>query len=356
MDEGGATTLTRRVILGLFLGGLLLLSYEVLQLFLVPVAWAGILAYVTWPLHARLRALLRGHRNTGALLMSLLLTAAFVLPLLLFATLLRGEAANAYDTVVAHLAQGPIKLPDFMLRIPWIGAPLQEALNRITGDPAALNTQIKEWLEPLLGQAGQIIGGVGRNAAKLGLALLTVFFFYRDGERLVLQIRRVLQGLVGERVNRYLEAVGNTTKAVVYGIVLTALAQGLLAGIGYWGAGVGGAVLLGSLTAMVALLPFGTPFVWGSIGLWLLATGKTVAGIGLLLWGLLVVSWVDNLIRPMVISGATQIPFLLVLFGVLGGLAAFGLVGLFLGPVILAVLVAVWQEWLEEQAPGKKNP
>ena len=106
-------------------------------------------------------------------------------------------------------------------------------------------------------------------------------------------------------------------------------------------------MLLGAITALIAMIPFGTPFVWGSIGLWLLASGDTIAGIGLLLWGALVVSWVDNLVRPLVISSATRIPFLLVMFGVLGGLAAFGLVGLFLGPVVLAVLMAVWREWIE---------
>ena len=104
-----------------------------------------------------------------------------------------------------------------------------------------------------------------------------------------------------------------------------------------------------SVSSVEKLIPFGTPLVWGSIGVWLLLTGKTAAGIGLLVWGAVVVSWVDNLIRPIVISSATQIPFLLVMFGVLGGLSAFGMVGLFLGPVILAVLMAVWRQWLDAE-------
>jgi predicted PurR-regulated permease PerM len=134
-------------------------------------------------------------------------------------------------------------------------------------------------------------------------------------------------------------------------VVLTAFVQGVLAGAGYWAAGVRAPVLFGAFTALIALMPFGTPFVWGSLGAWLLYTGKTLEGIGLLLWGTLVVSSVDNLIRPMVISSATHIPFLLVMFGVIGGLAAFGLIGMFLGPVVVAVLMAIWREWLEDQAP-----
>jgi predicted PurR-regulated permease PerM len=122
----------------------------------------------------------------------------------------------------------------------------------------------------------------------------------------------------------------------------------VVAGLGYWWFGVAAPVMMGAITAVVALIPFGTPFVWGSVGAWLIADGRLFDGIGLLLWGGLVVSWVDNLVRPLVISNATRIPFLLVMFGVLGGLAAFGLVGLFLGPVILAVVMAVWREWIEE--------
>ena len=137
--------------------------------------------------------------------------------------------------------------------------------------------------------------------------------------------------------------------------IATALGQGLVAGLGYWWAGLPAPVLLGAVTALIAMIPFGTPFAWGSLGVWLLVSGDTAAGIGLLLWGTLVVSWVDNLVRPLVISNATQIPFLLVMFGVLGGLAAFGLVGLFLGPVVLAVLMAVWREWIEESDLGSRN-
>jgi predicted PurR-regulated permease PerM len=107
---------------------------------------------------------------------------------------------------------------------------------------------------------------------------------------------------------------------------------------------------------MVALIPFVVPFMWGGASLWLLLTGSTVAAIGLFLWGLFAVSWIDNLVRPLVISGATRIPFLLVMFGVLGGLAAFGLVGLFIGPVILGIIVAIWREWLAEKRAAEIPP
>ncbi|HVK53482.1 MAG TPA: AI-2E family transporter [Burkholderiales bacterium] len=353
MDENHTTPLVKRIILALLLSGLAILSYVVLHLFLVPVAWAAILAYVTWPAYKRLRSLLRERPTISALLMTIFLSAAFVLPLLWLIMLLHGEIVAAYKIVAKYIASGPQKLPDFIVNIPWIGQWLQETLNDMLGSSATLDGQQEQWIEQSVGKLGQFVGGIGRNATKMALALLTLFFLYREGENVLDQVRRVLRRFLGRRLDAYLAAIGSTTKAVVYGLVLTAIAQGALAGLGYWVAGMNAPVLLAAFTALIALIPFGTPFVWGSIGIWLLITGKTMAGIGLLLWGALVVSWVDNLIRPLVISSATRIPFLLVMFGVIGGLAAFGLVGLFLGPVILAILMAVWREWLGEQPPAE---
>jgi len=341
---------TRHLLLGLFLFGLIFLSFRVLRLFIAPVAWALILAYVTWPVYARVRSALGGNATASAILMTLLLSTAFVLPLLWLINLLQHEFVLAYRTVSAFLSEGPL-LPESVRRLPWIGELLQEWMDRFAFEPAVVRREALEWAERSLGQVTELLGGVGRNAAKLGLALLTVLFVYRDGESLLKQVRKVSRRFIGARANAYLAAIGATTTAVLYGLLLTALAQGTLAGIGYWAAGVRAPVLLGALTALVALLPFGAPFIWASLGAWLLASGDTWAGVGLLLWGMLVVSWVDNLIRPLVISSATQIPFLLVMFGVLGGLAAFGLVGMFVGPIVMAVLLAVWREWVDEEPP-----
>jgi predicted PurR-regulated permease PerM len=348
MIDDVAEKVARRVILGFLLGGLLLLSYAVLHLFIVPVAWAIIIAYATWPLYRRLRARLWRYPALAAFLMTLMLTAAIVLPALWMGMLLRTELGTAIGALTAQIRQGSFTLPDFIRALPGIGDYLQGLLNELTGDPEAFKAQLIDWLRQGSDQAVGLIGDVGRNAAKLGFALITVFFLYRDGERVLAQVHAVLRRFLGERVDGYLKAVGGMTKAVVWGLVATALAQGIVAGLGYWWAGLSAPVLLGAVTAMVAMIPFGTPVAWGSLGIWLLVIGNTVEGIGLLLWGALVVSWVDNLIRPLVISSATRIPFLLVMFGVLGGLAAFGLVGLFLGPVVLAVLMAVWREWIEE--------
>ena len=349
MIDSSAGRITRRIILGLLLAGLLVMSYVVMQHFLVPLAWAGVLVYVTWPLYTHLLRALGGRATLTSLLMTLLLATALILPLLWLIGTLRAEFAHAYAAVSNWLAsEGAHRLPEGMLAIPWLGERLQELLDRYAAEPLALRHQLEAWAQQGGGNVVDFAGGVGRNAAKFGFALLIAFFLYRDGHSVVAQLRLVLYRFLGERVNDYFRAVGATTRAVVYGLVLTALAQGALAGLGYWVAGVDAPVLLAAVTVLIALIPFGTPFVWGSIGAWLLVTGEVAAGLGLLAWGTFVVSWVDNLIRPLVISKATEIPFLIVMFGVLGGLAAFGMIGLFIGPVILAVLIAVWREWLED--------
>lgn len=328
----------------------------ILQPFLVPVAWAGILVYVTWPMYLPLRRRMGERSTLSALIMTVLLALVLILPTVWVLLLMRSELAEIYVKITQQMGQGHITLPPELRTLPLIGTELGAFFDRLNADPASFKGQLKTWGDYAFDHAGELLGGVGRNLAKLGLALLTAFFFYRDGEAFILQIREVLQQVLGSRIDGYLEAMGATARAVVYGIVLTALAQGALAGIGYAVAGAESPVFLTAITTMAAMIPFGTPFVWGAVSIWLFLQGHTLAALGLTAWGVIVVSWVDNIIRPIVISSATKIPFLLVMFGVLGGLAAFGMIGLFMGPVILAVMVAVWREWLEDAEEQQQTP
>jgi len=229
-----AEKIVRRVILGFLLGGLLALGYAVLQPFIVPVAWAIIITFATWPLYARLRARLPRLPTVSAMIMTLLLSAAFVLPALWMAALLRGEIGNAISAIVGQIKQGPPVLPEFIRGLPWVGDFLQGSLDELTGDTEAFKAQMTDWVRQGADQLVSLIGDVGRNAAKLGFALITVFFLYRDGERALRQVHLVLHRFLGTRVDDYLEAVGGMIKAVVWGLIATALAQGFVAGLGYW--------------------------------------------------------------------------------------------------------------------------
>ena len=336
----------RLVVLGLLVVALGSAVILVLAPFVVSMLWAGILAFATWPLYARLVTWTGGRDWICALCMTLLMAALVVLPTLWLLYLLRADVSVLADYLAQEVQAGRLQPPAFLASLPIVGPELMARLTALLAEPLRWQTELKALMGTLNNELWTVVGGVGKNIVKLGLSLFTLFFAYLHGLSLLEQARTVLKGLLRERTDGYVNAVGNTTRAVVYGIVLTAIVQALVAGLGYWVAGLPAPVTLMAVTALVALIPFGTPLVWGTGGLWLLFTGQTTAGIGLLIWGLLVVSWVDNIVRPVMLSRGSDIPFILALFGVLGGLAAFGLVGLFLGPVILAVALAVWREWL----------
>lgn len=337
--------LSRRIAAFAFLSAIFGLTFWVLSPFLAALAWAGILAYVTWPLYERLGRCLPGRDSVAALLMTLAVGATLLLPMVWVLFTLLGDVAAASALLKQLSAQGLPPLPAGVREWPggeWIAA----QYGRVQGDPAWIGAQLHALGLTEAGNVKAVIGGLGRNAAKFGLAVFALFFLYRHGDNVLAQFRGVATRWLGEAARGYIQAVGVTVRAVVFGIVLTAIAQGTLAGLGYWVAGVPAPALWGVITALVSLIPFVGPVVWIGLSLSLLATGETQAALGLFLWGALVVSWIDNLIRPLVISGPTRIPFLLVFLGVLGGLNAFGLIGLFLGPVLLAVSIAIWREWL----------
>jgi len=334
------------VAVALFMASLLFFSYLVLRDFLIPLVWAAILVYVSWPLYQKLHRQLGGRTNLSAALMTLCFVTAIVIPLMGLSAVLGEELATTYRAIQARLASGPASLPAPLSGIPWLGERLQELADRLTGDPGELRAWLADQTPQWLAQARTILGAIGTNIFKLGIAMMALFFLYRDGAQIITETRQVLRRFLGERVEAYWDAVTTTTQGVVYGLVLTALAQGALAGLGYWVTGIGTPVLLGAATALLALIPFGAPLIWVPAGIWLLMTNEIWAGIALLLWGGVIVSMIDNLIRPLAISSAAKIPFFLVLLGVLGGVRAFGLVGLFLGPIVLTVMLAVWREWL----------
>ena len=348
-----ASPLARRLAPWLALGVLVPLVFLVLTPFMAPLAWAAVLAYASWPLAEWLRRRCGGRDTLAASLATALAALTLFAPLLWLAWLAQEEVGRLAPAAQAFLAAPP-ELPAWLSGLPWLGDWLAQKRAWLGADPQGVVAAAKAWFAGHAGEAAQLAGGIGRNLVKLVLVLVILFFFYRDGERIVHEMRHVMARFIGERTHGYLGAVAVTTRAVVYGILLTALVQGTVAGLGYWVAGLGSPVTLGILTALLALIPFGTPLAWGGAGAWLLFQGETTAAVGVWLWGGAVVSQIDNVLRPVFISSVGEIPFLLVLFGVLGGLLAFGLVGLFVGPIVLAVAWAVWREWaahLDESSP-----
>ncbi|MBF7682842.1 AI-2E family transporter [Acinetobacter sp. B5B] len=331
------------------MGVFLYLTFNVLKYFIVPVVWAIIIAYMTWPIYTWVQkkcGLQR--RNLGALCMLLMIFLTVGLPIGFGIVILQQEGQNLFLQAKQQIYAGDFTLPNFVLQLPIIGTDITRLLAELNANPDQIFQNITLWLQGHLSYGRMVVGEITRNLVKLGFTLLSLFFFYRDGQSLLKQFHFALEKVIGERIHHYMTTISDTTRAVVYGIGLTALVQAILAGLSYFVAGVPNPLLLTLMTFVLALIPFGTPVSYGSVAIWLLSQGHIVSAVAVLVWGLCIVSSSDNVIRPLVISGATQIPFLLIMFGVLGGITSFGLIGLFIGPVILAVLLAIWREWIQE--------
>ena len=327
---------------------LFILCFQVIQFFIVPALWAAILAYVTFPIYTFFHKKVKFSSGFSAMIMTVSISLIIGIPLVISVFILQQEALNLFSTIIYRIKAGYLDVPDSIKDLPFIGQQIKDVLWQINKNPEGTLETFRTWVQSHLYYGKVALDVVFSSLTKLGMALMTLFFFYRDGTSLVRQIRQALRNIIGNRIDGYIDSVGMTTRAVVYGIGLTALAQALLAGVGYYFASAPSPILLTVLTFIIALIPFGTPFAWGAVSIWLLSQGHTVEGIGLAVWGTLVISWVDNLIRPIVISGATKIPFIIIFIGVLGGLTAFGFVGLFIGPVVLAIGLAVWREWISQ--------
>ncbi len=327
----------------------------VLRPFLAPIAWATILVYASWPLYRRIRAKFGRFNSTAALVMTVLLTCIVILPVLWLLALVMEELFLSYRAFNAYLAQPPHSIPPAVRAIPWLGDQLQQYLDRYTADPAALGREAIGWMQSWGRELAGLLSGLGRAMASLIGAMLTAFFLYRDGDNIVRQCHRVVHRLFGDSIDPYIATAASMSRTVLFGLLIAAFAQGLVAGIGYAILGIQAPALLGALTGVLSVVPVvGTAIVWVSLSAYLFAMGHLWKAVILLAWGFFLVHPTDNVLRPLLISSAAHVPFLLVMFGAIGGLAAFGLIGAFIGPVILAVGLAVWRAWSIESHPA--NP
>ncbi len=319
--------------------------FLVLQPFLSAIVWAAVVAATAWPVFAWLRGRLAGRSGLAATLATLLILLVVVTPFLVVGVTL----AENYDRVSEFLRglveSGPPDPPAWVNDLPLVGDRVVTYWSTFAHDSAATFAELKKWFEPARAYALKGGASVAEGLLQLTLSVLIAFFLFRDGDAIVSRLRGAVGRIAPERGLHMLQVALDTTRAVVYGILGTALAQGVLMAIGLWIAGFRAAPLLGLLTFFLSPVPIGPPLVWIPTSMILIMRGDHAWGVFLFLWGFLVVSTVDNFIRPMIISYGTNLPFILVLLGVFGGVVAFGFIGVFLGPVLLALGFALIKEW-----------
>jgi predicted PurR-regulated permease PerM len=317
----------------------------VLRPFLSALLWAVVLCSSSWPVYRRLLGWLGNRRTLAALVMTLAMILVILMPFLIVGTTL---ADNVKDLTVAMkrmIQDGPPAPPEWLAKVPGIGQRAADYWQSLSADTSKIWTEAQRLIEPA--SSWLLKGGIalGGGLIQLALSIFIAFFLFRDGVAAAGRLTTAVERIGGERGKHLLTVAGNTVRGVVYGILGTALAQAIAAGIGFLIAGVPGVALLALLTFFASVVPVvGTALVWVPAAIWLFHQGSTGWAIFMLVWGFGIAN-LDNVVKPWLISQGSNLPFILIFFGVLGGALTFGFIGVFLGPTLLAVGYRLVEEW-----------
>jgi len=322
-----------------------------------PLAWALLLGSLLAPLNVKLAARVGGRRQLASSITLLLTVLLFILPVAGVAGAVAAQAAQLLNRLELHMPDMSQGLTPDLGNLPWLERPLAWIDANTTISLAQLQGWLVEGsrrlLEALMSSGGSVVIGALGTAASFVLMLFVLFFVLRDGPGVAQQVVQMLP-IEDRRRARLWQHLADVTRAVFLGIGLTALAQGILVGVGFWIAGLPSPLVFGVVAVLVSLIPMvGSALIWAPGALFLAARGEYGHAIFLAVWGAVVVGMVDNFLRPMLISGRAEVPTLAVFVGVMGGLAAFGFIGLFVGPIVLGLLVALFRYQSEELAAAQ---
>lgn len=342
-----------KFLLGVLLAGLAVGCAFVLQPFLSAILWAAILVFTTWPVCRWLRVQLGLGRAGAAGVMVLLTAVLLVLPIALAAPTGAADVDQLRVSITNLLDGGLPSSPHWLFTVPVVGPTLSEYWNIWAADLSVAAAFFRPYFGLIAEQGLNLLLGLAGGLLQAVLALVIAYFFWLSADGLARFVRVALVRIVGDRAERLILVTGATVRGTVYGILGTAIVQGILTAIGLWISGVPRPMLLGALAGFLSILPVGAPLVWVPAALWLLSAGHTGWAIFLGAYGLLAISGSDNVIRPYFIARGAQLPYLLTILGVLGGALAFGLLGIFLGPVLLGIGFTLATEFaqVEEAEP-----
>ena len=317
--------------------------------FLVPVLAALIIGFASWPAYEKLVRYMHGSTVIAATLALLIVLMVLIIPLLVAMSYAISEAGHLVRWLLLANREG-MAVPHWISALPGVGDKVAEYWTAYLGEPHALG----KWVELISGQhLGDVYrmvvsatGNVFHVALSVLFMLMTLFFVYKDGRVLAGQLDLVGEKILPARWQQFSRVVPATVTSTVTGMGLIAIGEGVVLGVAYWIAGVPNPVLLGVITGIMAMIPGGAPLSFTLVSLYLVGSGAPVAGVGLFLWGTIELFIVDKTLRPRLVGGPVKLPFLPTFFGLVGGVQTMGFVGLFVGPVLMALVVAIWREWI----------
>ncbi|MGB3831641.1 MAG: AI-2E family transporter [Mesorhizobium sp.] len=319
--------------------------------FLFPVLAALVIAFASWPLYRRLLEAVSGNRTMAATIAILLILAFLVVPIFMAGSYAINEIREWVSWAFETNRHGAAT-PGWIASLPGIGEWLDEQWTQRLGHPGGIGEIIYLVSGANIRSIYQTVLAAGGSAFSLLLTILfmliALFFAYRDGASFAAQVDRLGERILPMRWERISRVVPATISSTVTGMTVIAIGEGVVLGTAYWLAGVPSPVTLGALTGLMALIPGGAPVSFTLVSIYLAASGSLFAGLGLFLWGSVELFIVDKTIRPKLVGGPIKLPFLPTFFGLIGGVKTMGFLGLFIGPVLMALLVAIWREWVHE--------
>lgn len=338
----GETRLYTRIILVvlIFIG-----TVWVLAPFLAATLFAIILCLSSWPVFKWIEDRLWQRSNLAATVMTLLLILAILLPMAYFAMALAGHVPSLIANIRDWLVSTNGKPPSWLVSLPFVGEPVAAYWLKLAANQEELAKLGNYLFEPTRILLTKTVSVMIQGLLQLILVILIAFFFYRDGDYLSCRLAVLAHKIGGQLGSDMLALTQKTIMGVMIGLVGTAAAQSLVALIGFVIAGVPSAVLLAGATFFLSMIPMGPPLIWGGTAWWLYDQGYVGWSIFMVIWGTGVISGIDNFIRPVLISQTTNLPVLLIMLGVLGGVLAFGFVGIFIGPVVLTLGLTLVDRW-----------
>jgi predicted PurR-regulated permease PerM len=328
---------------------LVLLGIWVLRGFMSALAWAVVLTLATWPLYEHFQALfsLERRRNVAPALFTLIIALVFIIPFGVAVVEIWREVRSVLHWVTDAEHDG-LPVPAMVARLPFFSQQITDWWHANLAEPGAVTDLLGRTDTGQYARLTQEVGVIiARRLTFFLFTILTLFFLFRDGVALAKRFRTFAQRLLGEP-GEYLATLTMTAvRSTADGLVLVGLGEGAILGIAYYVFGAPHPALLAAFTGLLAMIPFGAPIIFTLASALLFFDGSIGAAAGVSIVGWVVIGIADHAIRPILIGGAAKLPFLWVLLGIFGGLETFGLVGLFLGPAIMAALVSLWREWTD---------